>query len=130
PCWSSTAHSSCPIRLAAACRISLLTVMVAYVLCMVRRPASSTLFPYTTLFRSERLGQGLALEILQGLGRGHHQSRADRRRIPARSEEHTSELQSRENLVCRLLLEKKNAPEDQRARQSRRAHVRSPRTRK
>src|SRR5215475_13352282 len=65
---------------------------------MIRRPPRSTLFPYTTLFRS---------------GEGRHppaDDRADRVAQPVRpprSEEHTSELQSRENLVCRLLLEKK-----------------------
>src|SRR5690606_41585986 len=98
---------------------------------MARRPPSSTLFPYTTIFRSRRLwrahgGSG-------GGGRGTHRqlgarasSRATGRVLGlpagaqaadagggrwlgahARSEEHTSELQSRENLVCRLLLEKK-----------------------
>src|SRR5258707_8984941 len=82
---------------------------------MIRRPPRSTLFPYTTLFRSD--------------GRDHARSRAARPahaarspgirhgdvvlalRIPGRSEEHTSELQSRQYLVCRLLLEKKkNTP--------------------
>src|SRR5438270_3904427 len=66
---------------------------------MIRRPPRSTLFPYTTLFRSPRRSR-----------------RRDRRRTagasrpgrPSRSEEHTSELQSQSNLVCRLLLEKKN----------------------
>src|SRR5215204_4879233 len=71
---------------------------------MIRRPPRSTLFPYTTLFRSCRA------------------SRARRRPTPpdcpaessrSRSEEHTSELQSHSDLVCRLLLEKKNVPEDQ-----------------
>src|SRR3712207_7137399 len=79
---------------------------------MIRRPPRSTLFPYTTLFRS-------------GRDRGHHDRRPcrrdrlradqDRRAGPERarrevqrSEEHTSELQSRQYLVCRLLLEKKN----------------------
>src|SRR5437870_8377145 len=68
---------------------------------MIRRPPRSTLFPYTTLFRSD--------------GLGHRQALVGRRQvvipqIPAthqRSEEHTSELQSRGHLVCRLLLEKK-----------------------
>src|SRR5476649_3026205 len=63
---------------------------------MIRRPPRSTLFPYTTLFRSER-----------------HRSRQPARdrphddRVASRSEEHTSELQSHSDLVCRLLLEKK-----------------------
>src|SRR6201990_3737666 len=64
---------------------------------MIRRPPRSTLFPYTTLFRS-RLG------LAPGLVR---QSRPNVRRPRLRSEEHTSELQSHVNLVCRLLLEKK-----------------------
>src|SRR5258708_22430575 len=75
---------------------------------MIRRPPRSTLFPYTTLFRSlaqasregqQVLGRGLSLLRLGlvGAGRGHD-----------RSEEHTSELQSPDHLVCRLLLEKKN----------------------
>src|SRR5438093_5634310 len=66
---------------------------------MIRRPPRSTLFPYTTLFRSlARLGEPLEL------GGRDPIERADR---GARSEEHTSELQSLTNLVCRLLLEKK-----------------------
>src|SRR5207302_7693059 len=69
---------------------------------MIRRPPRSTLFPYTTLFRSalERAGNTLMVRLTSSVSE------------PAlaawqRSEEHTSELQSRENLVCRLLLEKK-----------------------
>src|SRR2546430_11102764 len=80
---------------------------------MIRRPPRSTLFPYTTLFRSRRLDQGR-----RGLRRRLHDRRDDRRHRQAarylhsllgggRSEEHTSELQSQSNLVCRLLLEKK-----------------------
>src|SRR3712207_7990533 len=86
---------------------------------MIRRPPRSTLFPYTTLFRSRQVEQvaqarGDALEepdvgdrrgqldvahpLTPHLGAGH---------LDARSEEHTSELQSRQYLVCRLLLEKK-----------------------
>src|SRR2546429_3559719 len=66
---------------------------------MIRRPPRSTLFPYTTLFRSrQRRTRGIAEEkVLCSPGRNY----------PARSEEHTSELQSRLHLVCRLLLEKK-----------------------
>src|SRR2546428_7384121 len=74
---------------------------------MIRRPPRSTLFPYTTLFRS--LGRPAAV-----LRRGAERARASRGGTPggagarsARSEEHTSELQSRSDLVCRLLLEKK-----------------------
>src|SRR3712207_7079149 len=94
---------------------------------MIRRPPRSTLFPYTTLFRSLRISS-LRFQINEstrkrrsdgvetdcGAGRGHrrrverHRAR-DRARVRAqgRSEEHTSELQSRQYLVCRLLLEKK-----------------------
>src|SRR3712207_8130827 len=71
---------------------------------MIRRPPRSTLFPYTTLFRSHA---GLLAGARQG-GRGPADP-ADDRRHP-RSEEHTSELQSRQYLVCRLLLEKKKKP--------------------
>src|SRR5690606_41426319 len=75
----------------------------------------STLFPYTTLFRSEELGGALHLEVQDLPSRKAvelHLERLARKAQPAaglagRSEEHTSELQSRENLVCRLLLEKK-----------------------
>src|SRR2546427_4684674 len=74
---------------------------------MIRRPPRSTLFPYTTLFRSRatRIGQdGRHLGIGEARMAVHH------RRIE-RSEEHTSELQSQSNLVCRLLLEKKKKNE-------------------
>src|SRR3989442_7329992 len=76
---------------------------------MIRRPPRSTLFPYTTLFRSELPGR-----------RPCHQAERTRHVRPSlqsvpvpghlRSEEHTSELQSRPHLVCRLLLEKKKKP--------------------
>src|SRR5258706_5129771 len=79
---------------------------------MIRRPPRSTLFPYTTLFRSLRRSgrdhlvvSGLQLfpGRRQDVFRGHREKQLE----PARSEEHTSELQSLTNLVCRLLLEKK-----------------------
>src|SRR3712207_8766875 len=69
---------------------------------MIRRPPRSTLFPYTTLFRSQPRPGGGDLPV-DGQRR-HHQRQWPR---PPRSEEHTSELQSRQYLVCRLLLEKK-----------------------
>src|SRR5436309_10659434 len=83
---------------------------------MVRRPPRPTLFPYTTLFRSPPERRGQPADRLRAVRRrlwnrsaaphhDHRQRRTARRR--SRSEEHTSELQSRENLVCRLLLEKK-----------------------
>src|SRR3989442_8729386 len=76
---------------------------------MIRRPPRSTLFPYTTLFRSLPL-EGESPRQCRGPGR--QGQRRGRRLLPAlrvagRSEEHTSELQSRPHLVCRLLLEKK-----------------------
>src|SRR3712207_6989966 len=86
---------------------------------MIRRPPRSTLFPYTTLFRSRIPGAGHRLlrqhgvdTLLQdqpGRGRrdGHARFRPAAVPQPERSEEHTSELQSRQYLVCRLLLEKK-----------------------
>src|SRR2546428_7558417 len=68
---------------------------------MIRRPPRSTLFPYTTLFRSEI---GALVEPFSSTVRAVAQGQPG----PERSEEHTSELQSRSDLVCRLLLEKKN----------------------
>src|SRR5260370_30115633 len=67
---------------------------------MIRRPPRSTLFPYTTLFRSQR-------EALNHQRRRNDDLVAGDKRLHGRSEEHTSELQSHLNLVCRLLLEKK-----------------------
>src|SRR3712207_7654992 len=88
---------------------------------MIRRPPRSTLFPYTTLFRSRDALANAVPELSCGcLGKRHDENRLDaavrfeqkanvkRRDGPGfRSEEHTSELQSRQYLVCRLLLEKK-----------------------
>src|SRR2546430_6303970 len=88
---------------------------------MIRRPPRSTLFPYTTLFRShdeERQAEPEAVEQVVPVRRAHHDHRVvahharerHRRQLALdgmRSEEHTSELQSQSNLVCRLLLEKK-----------------------
>src|SRR2546430_11446524 len=90
---------------------------------MIRRPPRSTLFPYTTLFRSVQrqlveadFGVAATNEIVERLSRADRVDQATLERIvveqlgpPAapRSEEHTSELQSQSNLVCRLLLEKK-----------------------
>src|SRR5947209_11042685 len=73
---------------------------------MIRRPPRSTLFPYTTLFRSLK---AIGVSLSQGGVRWSVHSRlADQDYHRVRSEEHTSELQSRQYLVCRLLLEKKN----------------------
>src|SRR2546427_2240634 len=94
---------------------------------MIRRPPRSTLFPYTTLFRSETVDiaelPAQRQQCLQRHGgvvetrlarqpakRGSH--RAGLREVDVRSEEHTSELQSQSNLVCRLLLEKKKPAGD------------------
>src|SRR5688572_31984271 len=71
---------------------------------MIRRPPRSTLFPYTTLFRSHFVRAAVTVAVPQG-DDVVHRGTADQYR---RSEEHTSELQSQSNLVCRLLLEKKN----------------------
>src|SRR2546427_5675223 len=73
---------------------------------MIRRPPRSTLFPYTTLFRSRHPGRRAAGVAGPEELRYELQSGAAPR-TPLRSEEHTSELQSQSNLVCRLLLEKK-----------------------
>src|SRR5688572_32462943 len=96
---------------------------------MIRRPPRSTLFPYTTLFRSAGVGADVALDegvvllelghagtIIQGMRCGGGKACVHEMFVrssvsvllPSRSEEHTSELQSQSNLVCRLLLEKKN----------------------
>src|SRR5206468_8715831 len=69
---------------------------------MTRPPPTSTLFPYTTLFRSRRLSAALETPMMRELSFCSLTARRSRR-----SEEHTSELQSRSDLVCRLLLEKK-----------------------
>src|SRR2546430_10072676 len=78
---------------------------------MIRRPPRSTLFPYTTLFRSRRAARELRRQVLHRLRSQHSQPGAEHR-----SEEHTSELQSQSNLVCRLLLEKKKQTEHTRNR--------------
>src|SRR5688572_31092020 len=97
---------------------------------MIRRPPRSTLFPYTTLFRSEE--HAVALERVAQAERAAPQAARDqrRRRDPhhlsahaqalaeqVRSEEHTSELQSQSNLVCRLLLEKKKKQNNKHTKQ-------------
>src|SRR3712207_6949159 len=80
---------------------------------MIRRPPRSTLFPYTTLFRSSKAAGAARLDSRpETRKRGEPGERlpatpAEVRRTRQRSEEHTSELQSRQYLVCRLLLEKK-----------------------
>src|SRR3712207_7328333 len=93
---------------------------------MIRRPPRSTLFPYTTLFRSpppagrhaepgrgrpgrgrDPVREGVGLLLLRAAGRRLDRRGRARRGGPVRSEEHTSELQSRQYLECRLLLEKK-----------------------
>src|SRR3712207_6922683 len=86
---------------------------------MIRRPPRSTLFPYTTLFRSQAHALGHCQNEPVSLCRGNPRQRdagvparwfddGGDARLDSRSEEHTSELQSRQYLVCRLLLEKKN----------------------
>src|SRR3712207_8570391 len=95
---------------------------------MIRRPPRSTLFPYTTLFRSVRdrhrrpdpadadRGAALPPSLRRSLGHGGALDGVPHARLPrlgqaaVRSEEHTSELQSRQYLVCRLLLEKNSTP--------------------
>src|SRR5947209_11112925 len=94
--------------------------LLVFVFLMIRRPPRSTLFPYTTLFRSGKSPRAEELGPLPGIAKltAHLEKReglltfyADRQRgkvwLEVRSEEHTSELQSRQYLVCRLLLEKK-----------------------
>src|SRR2546430_7768799 len=92
---------------------------------MIRRPPRSTLFPYTTLFRSRNRRRVPVRALVPASTRRHRRKRAQHREkrpsngrtlpalpeSPGRSEEHTSELQSQSNLVCRLLLEKKKKNE-------------------
>src|SRR5258708_17867956 len=95
---------------------------------MIRRPPRSTLFPYTTLFRSRTSGEAAAGRAGTGIparrfpaalprgsadcgGDAPQSGTGSRRRSVSRSEEHTSELQSPDHLVCRLLLEKKKKHE-------------------
>src|ERR1022692_3799669 len=88
--------SPCSVHLASAhCRLLSFCLFFFFFFLMIRRPPRSTLFPYTTLFRSRwgRCSRGSRLPCVCGSA--------------CRSEEHTSELQSPCNLVCRLLLEKK-----------------------
>src|SRR5688572_30995312 len=76
-----------------------LSLIYTFFFLMIRRPPRSTLFPYTTLFRSYIPSGGTTSnDVAQSVTAGRY----------IRSEEHTSELQSQSNLVCRLLLEKKN----------------------
>src|SRR3712207_6967785 len=96
----------------------LFLILSLFFFLMIRRPPRSTLFPYTTLFRSNA-EMAEAWNGVEGADWATHADRydaasaafdpvlADGARIAARSEEHTSELQSRQYLVCRLLLEKK-----------------------
>src|SRR2546422_9160008 len=88
-----------------------LNTLVFFFFLMIRRPPRSTLFPYTTLFRSRSRGRerSSARTSAPGRERGSHArtKTSDATPTGARSEEHTSELQSRLHLVCRLLLEKK-----------------------
>src|SRR3954463_214490 len=96
-CLSHVRHFSSVLPLSVPPHRSLLSVLFFFL--MIRRPPRSTLFPYTTLFRSEHTSElqshdNLVCRLLEF------------RRV-LRSEEHTSELQSHDNLVCRLLLEKK-----------------------
>src|SRR5476649_2987518 len=74
-----------------------MSLFLAFFFLMIRRPPRSTLFPYTTLFRSRRFPAGTILCRCEPAGLP----------LRVRSEEHTSELQSHSDLVCRLLLEKK-----------------------
>src|SRR2546430_12283684 len=97
---------------------------------MIRRPPRSTLFPYTTLFRSRpahtpgRAAQPCCASRVCRAAAGARQGVA-RDDPPLRSEEHTSELQSQSNLVCRLLLEKKKKQEATDARSLCQQHARN-----
>src|SRR2546422_4449815 len=88
---------------------------------MIRRPPRSTLFPYTTLFRSgHRNRRDCAGALIDADGRDQRsrEDQLDDAAVRSRSEEHTSELQSRLHLVCRLLLEKKKTTSSTRLKSS------------
>src|SRR6476661_9464371 len=87
--------------------LGLLLAFEIFFFLMIRRPPRSTLFPYTTLCRSCRSRDRRRARCRRGSPSSPGSHRATARRPSRRSEEHTSELQSHLNLVCRLLLEKK-----------------------
>src|SRR5215813_14443416 len=88
---------------------------------MIRRPPRSTLFPYTTLFRSDERHVGRMLGLLHLAAPLGLERRQRRRHV--RSEEHTSELQSRPHLVCRLLLEKKKKKKEKKHNSKKKRNV-------
>src|SRR5256885_12469255 len=101
-------------------RVTIMFSFGSFFFLMIRRPPRSTLFPYTTLFRSVCLvacrhrARARPVEqhrVVRGIAAGGQDDRAHHHQGAARSEEHTSELQSPCNLVCRLLLEKKKKNE-------------------
>src|SRR2546422_10594931 len=91
--------------------LSVVPVSISFFFLMIRRPPRSTLFPYTTLFRSIDPGSGRAAVIYTDDTLSKTSAGAPLR-VSSRSEEHTSELQSRLHLVCRLLLEKKKTQQN------------------
>src|SRR5688572_31324343 len=97
------------MRLRPHCAADVPPVDASYCFSIATRPPRSTLFPYTTLFRSQAASGGASRRACRARDREcvavHRTGRSARQ---GRSEEHTSELQSQSNLVCRLLLEKKN----------------------
>src|SRR5690242_21899980 len=101
-----------------------LAIFLSLIFLLLRRPPRSTLFPYTTLFRSMFIGQAMqepGIAQAQMFWRPNvpqlyvdvDREKAKALGVPIRSEEHTSELQSHVNLVCRLLLEKKKDDTEQ-----------------
>src|SRR3989440_3831946 len=89
--------------------------LIFFFFLMIRRPPRSTLFPYTTLFRSRRTLSTHTLADRRSAGQAANRATSPTRN-ESRSEEHTSELQSRSDLVCRLLLEKKKNEHNRRPR--------------
>src|SRR5690349_24188312 len=88
---------------------------------MIRRPPRSTLFPYTTLFRSRVIGS--PIEVRRAAGAGAAIAVGVHGGVEVRSEEHTSELQSRRDLVCRLLLEKKKKKKREKRRNKKKEEI-------
>src|SRR2546426_4768489 len=94
------------------CSLSGCRFFLFFFFLMIRRPPRSTLFPYTTLFRSLLARAGVSVLVLEKHADFLRDFRGDTIHPSTRSEEHTSELQSPCNLVCRLLLEKKKKSPD------------------
>src|SRR5204863_8804030 len=105
--WSVDCHWLMNLASYCYCLSGVLCLLFFFFFLMIRRPPRSTLFPYTTLFRSRRARAARRARSASASAATGHRAIRTPRSSCSRSEEHTSELQSRRDLVCRLLLEKK-----------------------